>query len=542
MKNAFLTILVFIGITAVAQDVKRDILITKKYLNIPIQQSTDRQRITFNIDGSRVRYFNARLSKDKTDYWVFADVSEYKGKTITLNYPVQVAGLDMIYQDDKIAGSDSLYMEEYRPRFHFTSRRGWNNDPNGLVYYKGEYHLFYQHNPMETEWENMTWGHAVSKDLIHWKELAPALYPDELGAMFSGSAVVDVHNTSGFQTGKEKTLVAAYTAHGEFETQCIAFSNDRGRSWQKYRGNPVIDSRGKWGNSRDSRDPKVFWHGDSRKWVMILFENKGHSVYNSDNLKDWSYLSHLPGFWECPELFELPVDGNPNNKKWVIYGAAGDYLIGRFDGRQFTADTDKQQYFKGKMYAAQTFSNIPEKDGRRIQIGWGQISHPGMPFNMMMTFPTKLTLKTTDSGIKMFSEPVEEIKSLHKRKMSWDPAKGGSINEKLALLRGSEFHIKLRVSGTDLTSFLLDGNPIIDTAAQRSIRTGLYGGGESEGRHLDLEILIDRTSIEVFAGGGEFSLILPRITSGERSGLSFRSPADIQIQKIEVAELKSIWK
>lgn len=541
MKKALLAILVFTGVTTFAQDVKREILITKKYLNFPIQQSVDAERMTFDVNGKQERFANVRVSRDKTDYWVFADVSKYKGKTITLNYTREVKGLGMIYQDNKIAGSDSLYKEAYRPRFHFTSRRGWNNDPNGLVYYKGEYHLFYQHNPMGTEWGNMTWGHAVSKDLIHWKELAPALYPDELGWMFSGSAVVDINNTSGFQTGKEKVLVAIYTAAGGVQTQCIAYSNDKGRTWEKYTGNPVIDSEKRW-NDRNTRDPKVFWHDASNKWVMALFEKDGHSFYNSDNLKEWTYLSHTPGFWECPDLFELPVDGNPNNKKWVLYGANGDYLIGRFDGRQFITDIGKQNYYRGKMFAAQTFSDIPEKDGRRMQMAWGQISHPGMPFNMMMTFPTQLTLKTTDRGIKMFSAPIDEIKQLHKRTISWNPAKGGSINEKLAQLRGSEFHIKLRVSAGDLTSLLLDGNPIINTASQKEIYTALFGDQGHANRHLDLEILIDRTSIEIFANGGELSLIQPRITSGQRSGLSFRSPADVQIESMNVAELKSIWK
>lgn len=541
MKKALLTILVFTGIATFAQDVKREILITKNYLNFPIQQSADRKRMAFDINGKEERFFHIRLSKEKADYWVFADVSEYKGKTITINYPVEVHGLGMIYQDNKIAGSDSLYKETNRPQFHFTSRRGWNNDPNGLVYYKGEYHLFYQHNPFETEWSNMTWGHAVSRDLIHWEELAPALYPDKLGTMYSGSAVVDINNTSGFQTGKEKVLVAAYTAAGSSQTQCIAYSNDRGRTWEKYSGNPVINSEKRW-NDRNTRDPKVFWHDASNKWVMVLFEKDGHSFYNSDNLKDWTYLSHVPGFWECPDMFELPVDGNPNNKKWVLYGAGGEYLIGRFDGRQFTTEIGKQHYFQGKMFAAQTFSDIPEKDGRRIQTAWGQISHPGMPFNMMMTFPTQLTLKTTDRGIKLFSNPIDEIRRLHKRKISWSPGESGSINKKLGSLRGDEFHVQLRVSGDDLTSFLLDGNPIVDAAAQKKIKAELYGDPEKPYRSVDFEILIDRTSIEIFAGGGQFTIIQPRPRSLDKTGLIFGMSPNINVESLQVAELKSMWK
>lgn len=547
MRSTTLLLFIIASVTAYGQPATRDIRVTSQYLNFPIRQSTDRQRISFNIDGRQARYFNIRLSEDTTDYWVFADVSEYKGKTITLNFPKESKGLDRIYQSDRIAGHDSLYKEINRPQFHFTSRRGWNNDPNGLVYYKGEYHLFYQHNPFETEWENMTWGHAVSKDLVRWKEIAPALYPDSLGTMFSGSAVVDHHNTAGFQTGPEKTIVAFYTAaQRDIQTQCVAYSNDRGRTWEKYSGNPVINSKERWDNSPDTRDPKVFWHEASQKWVMILFEKDGHSFYNSDDLKTWTYLSHITGFWECPEFFELPVDGDDNRKKWVMYGAHGIYLIGSFDGHSFTPETEKQAYFAGKMYAAQTYSDIPDSDGRRIQIGWGQISHPGMPFNMMMTFPTQLSLRTTDKGIRMFSEPIRELRSLHQKTHRWNAAGTGradrDLNQWLGRIRGNEFHIVMQATPGSLGGLYLHGSPLVDTAALRTLREGLKEATGNNVSPIQLEILVDRTSVEVFADKGAFSLILARKPADHNTGFSFTAAPDARINTLEIATLKSSWQ
>ena len=254
------------------------IQVTKRYLNLPVSQSVDRASMTYAVDGKQEQKFVIRLS-DQPDYWVFSDLSAYLGKTLTISYEGDAAGLSKIYQDDQIAGQDSLYQEQYRPQFHFTTRRDWINDPNGLVFYEGEYHLFYQHNPFEREWENMSWGHAVSKDLVHWEELAVALHPDEIGTMFSGSAVIDYENTSGFGEPGNPAMVAFYTnASPDRQVQSVAYSLDKGRTWIKYNdGKPVIDSKEIW-NSVDTRDPRVFWYAPSKHWVMVLNERDGHSI------------------------------------------------------------------------------------------------------------------------------------------------------------------------------------------------------------------------------------------------------------------------
>ena len=332
--------------------------------------------------------------------------------------------------------NDTLYRETHRPQFHFTAREHWINDPNGLVYFDGEYHLYFQHTPGSMVHGRTTWGHAVSTDLVRWKQLhTTALDVDETGWMWSGSAAVDHDNTGGFQEGDAPPLIAFYTAGGERMfpgkrcIQCIAFSNDRGRTWTKYAGNPVI------GHIRaENRDPKVVWHGPTARWIMTLFmDDNDYALFSSPDLKSWTHLQDLtlPGVSECPDFFELPVDGDPSNTRWVFWGASGGYLLGRFDGGTFTPETDVLQAERGANgYAAQTWSDVPAEDGRRVQISWMRNGrYPAMPFNQQMTFPVELTLRTLPEGIRLCREPVAEIETLHERTRTW-PA--GDIAEMAA--------------------------------------------------------------------------------------------------------------
>ncbi len=554
MKNTLLLSFMICGLYLSAQDTLKHLTfdINKKYLNLPIQMSEDRNQMTFKSGDKMVRYFDIRLSNGEPDYWVFADLSVFKGKKLTITYPMAVTGLNKMYQSDRWAGQDSVYQETNRPQFHFTSQRGWNNDPNGLVYYNGQYHLFYQHNPYETHWGNMHWGHAVSSDLLHWKELGEVLYPDELGAMFSGTAAIDHKNTAGFQTGDQPTLVAAYTVHkdlpeeeGAIETQCIAYSNDGGLTFTKYAGNPVIDSKDKW-KSSNTRDPKIFWYEPGQKWVMVLFEKDGHSIYNSDNLKEWTFQSHLVGFWECPELFELPIDGDSNNTKWVMYGASGTYMLGDFDGEKFTPSSGKYQYVQGQLYAAQTFNNIPATDGRRIQIGWGRdMWHEGMPFSQLMLFPTVLTLKSTKNGTRLFNRPLKEIEELYQKSYSWKNLTTQSANEKLQAAEGDIFHIKMKVTINDGTrfNFMYQGNSIASYDMNfNTLNDAFYEGIEAGNRSIELELLIDRTSVEIFADGGAFTVVKSLEVAKNDKSLEFLENKNVQINTLEVHQLKSIWE
>ena len=533
------------GAASAENDLK--IKITKKYLNFPIGNQDKRGSMKILENGVATQWFDIKIADKKADYWVFCDVSRYKGKEITLRYNLEDKGLGMIYQSDEIAGQDSMYHETNRPQVHFTTRRGWNNDPNGLLYHDGEYHLFYQYNPYEAGWGNMHWGHAVSRDLLHWEELNIALYPDKLGAMFSGSAVMDYENTSGFGQKGKPAMVAIYTAAApDRQTQCIAYSLDKGRTWTKYEKNPVIDSKEKW-NSGSTRDPKVFWYAPGKHWVMVLFERDGHSIYNSKNLKDWTYKSHVTGFWECPELFELPVDGNENHKKWVMYGATGTYMIGSFDGQKFTPEAGKYQYCAGDIYAAQTITNIPKEDGRRIQIGWGRISHPGMPFMSMMLFPTKLSLKTTKDGVRLYNEPVEELSKLQTmvlKKENLNTKEAAELLKPYAEATSLRIRTTMKLTHAYGMGFALAGQPLINYDTNfNKINGTFYSPNDMTSMEITADIILDKTSVEVFIDGGALFYCMPRTAKkGSKKEFSFWGGDPLEIKSLEVYTLDSIWK
>jgi fructan beta-fructosidase len=537
-------VLLCISASLFAADI--DIKITKRYLNLPVSQAQNRGTMQFNIGGKQERSFKIRLAGNEPQYWVFCDMSAFKGKTINISYDGDGAGLSKIYQDDKIAGQDSMYKEKNRPQFHFTTRRGWVNDPNGLLFYEGEYHLFYQHNPYEKEWENMSWGHAVSKDMIHWQELPVALSPDNLGTMFSGSAVIDYNNTAGFNKGNTPAMIAVYTANSDAkQVQCMAYSLDKGRTWTKYSKNPLIDSKAKW-NSQDTRDPRVFWYKPGNHWVLVLNERDGHSIYNSTNLKDWTYESHVTGFWECPDLFELPIDGDKSKTKWVMYGASNTYMIGSFDGKTFKPEMGKYYYVSGTIYAAQTITNMPDADPRRIQIGWGKVAHRGMPFNGMMLLPTELTLKTTKDGPRLFSVPVKEAEQLFDKVNQWTNLKDGDANDKLKAYNNADrLRIKTTIKLSHATSagFNLFGQRIFDYDMNFNLVNGkFYSPQDMTSMELTADIYIDRTSIEVFIDGGAYSYSMERRADARNTeGFHFWGN-NIDVKNLEVYAVKSIWE
>ena len=335
------------------------------------------------------------------------------------------------------------YNEAWRPQYHFTPPKNFMNDPNGLVFYKGEYHLFYQYNPQGTVWGHMSWGHAVSADMLHWKNL-PIAIPEESGKfmIYSGSVVVDWHNSSGSCAGNDprdpSCLIAIYTAAGtNSQRQNLAFSNDRGRSWTNYTGNPVADL-----GQPDFRDPKVFWYEAQKKWVMVavLADERKAVFLDSHDLKSWVLRGSFEtpgkerGQWECPDLFELPVNGNPQKKKWVLVvnrnpgapagGTGVEYFLGGFDGTHFVSEGPSGQELwadYGKdFYATNSFSDIPPVDGRRIWMGW--ISNwqyanrePTATWRGAQSLPRELSLKQYSDGIRLVQRPVTEAKRLRQR-------------------------------------------------------------------------------------------------------------------------------
>lgn len=540
---------------AVLSDKTRDFHVKKRYLNFPVKNGAKKRLISLIVDAKVVREFDIELAPAEPDFWVFLDVSPFRGKRATLRIdrydPKRGRGFDAVYQADTFIGEENLYKEKLRPQFHFSSRRGWNNDSNGMVYYDGEYHLFYQHNPYGWAWGNMTWGHAISTDMIHWTELGDAIHPDRLGTIFSGSAVVDERNTAGFQTGDEKVIVCIYTSaggtnpmsRGQPFTQSIAYSNDRGRTFTVYENNPVL---GHVGGS--NRDPKVIWHEPTHQWVMVLYlDDHVMGFYTSEDLKSWNFQSKLKCFHECPEFFELPVDGDQDNKKWVLYGASGHYLVGTFDGREFRKDSEEIQFHYGNcFYASQTFSNIPEEDGRRIQIAWGQVPMPDMPFNQMMLFPVTLRLETTEDGTRMFAEPIREIEKLHGkshrvRERTLEPG-----SDPLSDVTGELFHIRaeFELNGAKEFGFVIRGVPVVyDVEREELSCQNRSAPLKPASGKIHLELLVDRTSIEVFGNHGRLYMPIGTILPEDNRWLVlFCKGGNVRIDTLEIHELRSAWK
>jgi len=445
------------------------------------------------------------------------------------------------------------YKEPYRPQFHFTSKTNWLNDPNGLVFYKGTYHLFFQHNPIGNQWGNMTWGHAESQDLVHWKQLPDAIQPDALGTIFSGSAVVDWRNTTRFQQGKETTLVAIYACAGDTSpeskgkpfTQCLACSTDAGKTWSKFAGNPALPQV-----APGNRDPKVIWYSSKGDWIMALYlEAHDYALFASPDLKHWRQLQRFtfPGASECPDFFEIPVANAKGEKKWVFVSASGEYLVGSFDGARFTPEQGGLKMDQGtNFYAVQTYSDIPPKDGRRIQIAWmSGGSYPGMPFNQQMSFPCELKLFKSQEGYRIHRWPVREIRGLNEETFTLHDKQLLPGTNLLSSFKGDLWDITMDVSPQTAAQIFFGFRGMKLTYdvpsqmlrwADHTIPMPLVEG------HLKLRILIDRTSFELFGNDGERSCtccFLP--IQEDKSLLLTATGGAANAHRIKVIRLKSGW-
>lgn len=518
----------------------REILVESRYLHLPVRTGASKRRMRILQGETLVREFEIEVAGEEPSFWAFVDVGAWKGKTLRLEVQAPAGMLDVVAQGDALRGVDAPYREKHRPGFHFTSRRGWLNDPNGLVYHQGEWHLYYQHNPYGWNWGNMHWGHAVSRDLLHWEELPIAVYPRRFGDWaFSGSAVVDAANTSGFKTGAEDVLVAAYTSTGRGE--CILYSNDRGRTWTEFEGNPVVKHGG--------RDPKLLWHAPTKRWVMAVYnedeKKRRIAFHSSPDLKTWTFHSFIDGYYECPDLFELPVTGDPAKSRWVLYGADGKYALGAFDGRTFIPDGDKHTLWYGNFYAAQTYSDAP--GGRRVQIGWAQgVAFPGMPFNQQMNVPVELSLRNTDEGPRLFAWPVRELDGLRGPVRTWKDLalKPGANPLPEIEMELADLSAELRLGEARRLGFIVRGVPVVVDVAKgqlscngKTAPLGLSGGT------IRLRILVDRGSIEVFSGDGRTVLSAATLPPpADRSLRAFAEGGEAQIVSLELAELSSTLK
>ncbi len=497
------------------------------------------------------------------------------------------------------------YTERYRPQYHFTPAVNWMNDPNGLVYFNGEYHLFYQYNPFGDRWGHMSWGHAVSRDLAHWEHLPVALAERDSIMIFSGSAVVDWNNTSGFALqgaahspaeNAEPPLAAIYTGHhtsGRNQSQHIAYSTDRGRSWTKYEGNPVLD-RG----LSDFRDPKVFWYEPEGKWVMVVALPTEHKLqfYASEDLKQWAHLSDfgpagaIGGIWECPDLFELPVDGDPSNTRWVLEvdlnpgsiagGSGGQYFIGQFDGKAFTPDAPvgvgdehaRWVDYGADFYAAVSWSGIPETGGDRLWIAWmnnwmyaGDI--PTSPWRSAQSLPRRVTLRTLDGEVRLMQQPANGLPPLRRTQRhvsnievaegTLSLAERGIAGKALEIIAEFEvgnadvFGLKVRMGNDEETLVgydVMDGEVFVDRS--RSGEVSFHPGFAArhaaplpaKDRRVRLHVFVDWSSVEVFAGNGRITITDQIFPKPESAGVAlFAQGGTARLVSLDSWEMASTW-
>ncbi len=520
----------------------------KKYLLLPIQDNAPEGKICIVVDNQQQGVVaNVRLARDKVDYYVPFDLSAYEGKDISID----VQGMpesSLCWEKMNLTDTfDMTNREKFRPVYHHTPAYGWMNDPNGMFYKDGVYHLYFQHNPYGSTWGNMTWGHSTTTDLVNWNYEGLAIKPDAWGAVFSGSAVVDYDNTAGF--GKN-AVVAFYTSAksspwGDTQSQSMAYSLDNGKTFVKYAYNPVVTS-----SKRDFRDPKVFWYAPDKHWVMILAGGQEMDIYSSKNLKDWKYESSFGakqgahgGVWECPDLVELPVEG-AKEKKWVLIcninpggpfgGNAAQYFVGTFDGKKFVNESPTQTKWMdwGKdHYATVTFSNAP--GGRCIALGWMsnwqyQTVLPTLQYRGSNTIARDLTLYRQDGELLLRCTPSPEIEKARMQKVSVPSFKVSDSYDLASLLEGNdgayEIDMTIKNSGASKIMFTLSNDKGEKVNMYYDIMRKQFVMDRSESGKVDfsvdfpavtvapvydtdnirLRLFVDRTSIEAFGEGGKF--------------------------------------
>ena len=504
-----------------------------KCLLLPVQESAEMSNIKVIAGNKQMKSLNVRLAMNKVDYYVPFYLDEFnEEKTLALDIHVNGnyrndGGISTFtcWKNIKNAESfDTTNSEQYRPLYHHTPAYGWMNDPNGMFFKDGVWHLYFQHNPYGSQWENMTWGHSTSTDLIHWTFQGDPVQPDAWGAIFSGSSVVDKNNTAGFG---ENAIVALYTSAGENQTQSMAYSTDNGKTFTKYDGNPIITS-----NVPDFRDPHMFWNEDIKKWNMILAAGQQMNIYSSDNLKDWKFESSFGaeygshgGVWECPDLMKMKVRGT-DKEKWMLVcninpggpsgGSATQYFVGDFDGHKFTCESKpevtKWMDYGKDHYATVTFDNAP--NGRHVALAWmsnwqyaNQV--PTMQYRSANSIPRDLGLFEYKGNTYCSVTPSEEITAARSKK----PSK--------SLSEACEMVVNLKGDAT-ITLSNSKGEKVVMTykAKDETFSMDRTLSGKTDfssdfaaittapvyGKMNKLRIFIDKSSIEVFDNDGKMAM------------------------------------
>lgn len=504
-----------------------------KCLLLPVQESAEMSNIKVIAGNKQMKSLNVRLAMNKVDYYVPLYLDEFnEEKTLALDIHVNGnyrndGGISTFtcWKNIKNAESfDTKNREQYRPLYHHTPAYGWMNDPNGMFFKDGVWHLYFQHNPYGSQWENMTWGHSTSTDLIHWTFQGDPVQPDAWGSIFSGSSVVDKNNTAGFG---ENAIVALYTSAGENQTQSMAYSTDNGKTFTKYDGNPIITS-----NVPDFRDPHMFWNEDIKKWNMILAAGQQMNIYSSDNLKDWKFESSFGaeygshgGVWECPDLMKMKVRGT-DKEKWMLVcninpggpsgGSATQYFVGDFDGHKFTCESKpevtKWMDYGKDHYATVTFDNAP--NGRHVALAWmsnwqyaNQV--PTLQYRSANSIPRDLGLFEYKGNTYCSVTPSEEITAARSKK----PSK--SLSEACEMVVNLKGDATITLSNSKGEKVVMIYNAKDETFSMDRTLSGKTDFSSDfaaittapvYGKMNKLRIFIDKSSIEVFDNDGKMAM------------------------------------
>lgn len=565
-----------------------------RYILLPVQETNDDASVSILVDGKPDRTINVRLAKTKVDYTVPFDLSPYKGRNVVLNITtsqnratVREAKEDACWNNMSVTDSfPAANREKFRPAFHHTPVYGWMNDPNGMFYKDGVWHLYYQWNPYGSKWQNMTWGHSSSTDLINWQHHPAAIEPDGLGTVFSGSCAIDKDDTAGFGSD---AVIALYTSAAASQVQSLAHSNDNGNTFEIYPGNPVITLES------EARDPNMFWNEATGEWNLVLAHALEHEmlVFTSPDMKQWTLQSAFgkglgaqDGVWECPDLFELAVDGS-DQKKWVLIcninpggpfgGSATQYFIGEFDGKTFTPDRDadgnvptKWMDYGKDHYATVSWSNAP--DNRRTVIGWMSnwqyaAEVPTMQYRSANTLPREIGLfRASDGEIYTSCTPSPEIGALRgnasvkkrsftagkkSRTFALPEANGGICEITLEITPKKGVPVNLTLANEAGNKVEMVYNPAESTFSFDRYQSGQTDFSQdfpaittapafTDGGNLRLRIFIDRSSIEVFEQNGRFAMTNLVFPESPYTTLSVNAPAgNARIENLAIYPLRT---
>lgn len=565
-----------------------------RYILLPVQETNDDASVSILVDGKPDRTINVRLAKTKVDYTVPFDLSPYKGRNVVLNITtsqnratVREAKEDACWNNMSVTDSfPAANREKFRPAFHHTPVYGWMNDPNGMFYKDGVWHLYYQWNPYGSKWQNMTWGHSSSTDLINWQHHPAAIEPDGLGTVFSGSCAIDKDDTAGFGSD---AVIALYTSAAASQVQSLAHSNDNGNTFEIYPGNPVITLES------EARDPNMFWNEATGEWNLVLAHALEHEMllFTSPDMKQWTLQSAFgkglgaqDGVWECPDLFELAVDGS-DQKKWVLIcninpggpfgGSATQYFIGEFDGKTFTPDRDadgnvptKWMDYGKDHYATVSWSNAP--DNRRTVIGWMSnwqyaAEVPTMQYRSANTLPREIGLfRASDGEIYTSCTPSPEIGALRgnasvkkrsftagkkSRTFALPDANGGICEITLEITPKKGVPVNLTLANEAGNKVEMVYNPAESTFSFDRYQSGQTDFSQdfpaittapafTDGGNLRLRIFIDRSSIEVFEQNGRFAMTNLVFPESPYTTLSVNAPAgNARIENLAIYPLRT---